>query len=43
MTASSDRPEYVAGNVAIWTKSNAEYTDATAEREIGIWFPDGLA
>jgi SAM-dependent methyltransferase len=41
-------PDHVARNVAIWTKSNAEYTDAAAERawaqeEItwGIWgLPD---
>ena len=42
--SSPDLPEYVPGNVAIWTKTNAEYTDAAAERswtrdEVtwGIW------
>jgi SAM-dependent methyltransferase len=42
--SSSEYPEYVAGNVGLWTKANAEYTDASAERawaseEIGwgIW------
>ena len=30
--SSSDYPDYVAGNVAIWTKANAEYTDPSAER-----------
>jgi len=42
--SSSDRPEYVQQNVANWTKSNAEYTDAVAaeswaQDEItwGVW------
>jgi SAM-dependent methyltransferase len=30
MTSSSDAPEYVQRNVANWTRSNAEYTDAAA-------------
>jgi SAM-dependent methyltransferase len=44
MTGSSEYPGYVPRNVEIWTKSNAEYTDAAAERawsqeEItwGVW------
>ncbi len=28
---SPDYPDYVPGNVAVWTKSNAEHTDAAAE------------
>jgi SAM-dependent methyltransferase len=42
--SSSEYPDYVPRNVAIWTKSNAEYTDAAAQRawaqeEItwGVW------
>jgi SAM-dependent methyltransferase len=42
--SSPDYPDYVPRNVAIWTKSNAEYTDAAAQRawaqeEItwGVW------
>ena len=42
--SSSERPDYVDANVANWTRANAEYTDAQAERswaaeEInwGIW------
>jgi ubiquinone/menaquinone biosynthesis C-methylase UbiE len=42
--SSTEFPDYVAGNVGIWTKANAEYTDGAAERswakdEItwGIW------
>jgi SAM-dependent methyltransferase len=30
--SSSDYPEYVPANIASWTKANAEYTDASAER-----------
>jgi SAM-dependent methyltransferase len=32
MTSSSDPPEYLEQNVANWTRSNAEYTDAAAAR-----------
>jgi len=42
--SSSEYPEYVPANIANWTKANAEYTDAAAERawaqeEItwGVW------
>jgi SAM-dependent methyltransferase len=42
--SSSERPEYVERNIANWTRANAEYTDAAAERawaqeEItwGVW------
>jgi SAM-dependent methyltransferase len=42
--SSSELPEYVKGNVALWTKTNAQYTDTAAERawaaeEItwGVW------
>jgi SAM-dependent methyltransferase len=42
--SSSERPDYVEANIANWTRANAEYTDASAERawaqeEIrwGVW------
>jgi SAM-dependent methyltransferase len=37
--SSSDRPEYVQQNVANWTKSNTEYTDAAASRS---WAQDEI-
>jgi SAM-dependent methyltransferase len=37
--SSSDRPEYVQQNVANWTKSNAEYTDAVASES---WAQDEI-
>ncbi len=38
--SSPDYPEYVPRNVEIWTKSNAEYTDAAAER---AWAKDQIS
>jgi SAM-dependent methyltransferase len=42
--SSPEYPDYVAGNVGVWTKTNAEYTDESAERawakdepSWGIW------
>jgi SAM-dependent methyltransferase len=34
-----ERPDSIAGNVAEWTKANAQYTDATAERS---WAPQEI-
>jgi SAM-dependent methyltransferase len=39
MTSSSDPPEYVQRNVAYWTMTNAEYTDASATR---AWSQDEI-
>jgi ubiquinone/menaquinone biosynthesis C-methylase UbiE len=37
--SSSERPDYVEANVANWTRANAEYTDAQAERS---WAKDDI-
>jgi SAM-dependent methyltransferase len=37
--SSSERPAYVQQNVAIWTRANAEYTDASAAR---AWAQDEI-
>ena len=38
--SSSDFPGYVQQNVAVWTRSNAEYTDTSAER---AWAQEAIA
>jgi SAM-dependent methyltransferase len=39
MTSSSEFPEYVAANIALWTRTNTEHTDEAAAR---VWAQDEI-